>query len=54
MFKALEIVLAVGAIGTVVYVLRVAWRELGELDRLRQSGIRSGRHQASGKRVMAR
>ena len=34
------------ASGALVYFLRVVWRELGELDRLRQSSGRTGRRQS--------
>ena len=37
MLRSVEGALAVGAIGALAYLLRVVWRELGELERLRQS-----------------
>jgi hypothetical protein len=40
MITLLEVALRVGAIGGLAYLLRVVWRELGELERLRQSGSR--------------
>lgn len=43
MLGLVEGALAVGAIGALAYLLRVAWRELGELERLRQNRARSGR-----------
>lgn len=46
MLRFLEVALGVGAIGALVYFLRVVWRELGELDRLRQSSGRTGRRQS--------
>jgi Ca-activated chloride channel family protein len=43
MLRFVEGALAVGAIGALACLLRVAWRELGELERLRQSKGGSGR-----------
>ena len=43
MVTMLEVAIGVGAIGALAYLLRVVWRELGELERLRQSERGSGR-----------
>ena len=43
MVTMLEVAIGVGAIGALAYLLRVVWRELSELEQLRQSQAGSGR-----------